>query len=534
MQRIALLPEGTQCANSDHLTIRRVSGHYACSTSSKMRLYYSPMLNDPLTTVKSWYMHKPCACNHMNALLGRVGKCVPRANADFVIRHLQPVLDLLAVHVGRHGPVEYSSIYKPLDAKKRAAYQRAEKVLKMRGDLVYPRDAKIKMFVKLEGIGFQVAKVNPDCRAIQFRSKEYTLALAARIRRGEHAMYAARDVLCFGPHFAKNKNPRARAKDLRELWDAGFRWVLELDASRFDAHVNIELLLQELRFICGTNWDPMIEELLRMQHHNRGSFRCRSDGGEFGCAYETRGGRMSGDANTAYGNCILMAGMLAAFGRSLGHRFAFYCDGDDSVFFHDGPEVQDVEVTNFFRGFGMSMVIENRPRTFEGIGFCQARPVECGGGWTMQRDPFKILSKIGVSHKLAMPKGRASFVRTVAMGELALSRGCPLIQPFLQRVIEVTESGMSKRSLKKVNKEALRGAYRLEAWLPKDWTEKKTLPITNEARKSFERAWGVTVEEQRHFEDRIARWQFNLDATTPGQGVDVDRWEYPWMRRELW
>lgn len=152
----------------------------------------------------------------------------------------------------------------------------------------------------------------------------------------------------------------------------------------------------------------------------------------------------------------------------------------------------------------------------------------------MQRDPFKIISKIGVSHKLAMPKGRASFVRTVAMGELALSRGCPLIQPFLQRVIEVTESGMSKRSLKKVNKEALRGAYRLEAWLPKDWTEKKTLPITNEARKSFERAWGVTVEEQRHFEDRIARWQFNLDATTPGQGVDVDRWEYPWMRRELW
>lgn len=478
-------------------------------------------------------MHNSCLCNHVNALIGRCGKCVPLANTEAVLQLLWPELEQLSVQVGWHPPVEYSEIYKSLDAKKRAGYMRAEQNLINRGHVVTLNDARITMFVKLEGLPFKHDKVNPDCRAIQFRTKEYTLLLASYIRRGEHATYKARDVWCPGPHFAKNKNPRMRAADLRELFDMGFKHVCEFDASRFDAHVGVPLNKLEAKYITSVSGGDMLHELMEMQQDNHGTFRCRTDLGEAKVKYRSRGGRMSGDANTAYGNCLIMASMLAAFGRSLGHRFAFYCDGDDSVFFHDGPVLGDGHIKKFFREFGMTMVIENRPLKFEHIGFCQARPVQLNGYWTMVRDPFKILSKITVSHKLRDPKGRASYVRTSAMGELSLLRGCPVVQPFLMHLIKTLESKMSSRSKSKYNKVALAENWRLRNWLPRDWRDAKALQITPENRKSFEDSWGVPIEQQISFEDQISRWSIDMLTTTPGQGVDVDRWEYPWKLDEM-
>ena len=172
---------------------------------------------------------------------------------------------------------------------------------------------------------------------------------------------------------------------------------------------------------------------------------------------------MSGDANTAAGNCVIMACMLAAFGKHIGRKFTFLCDGDDSGFFHSGPPISNEEVVVFFRQFGMSMKVEARPTCFEEINFCQSKPVLCDGRYTMIRDPFKILSKLGVTPKLANPTARAKYVRTVALGELSLSRGCPVVQPFLERVIANCTAQLTPRQRKRglVNKSALDDYWRL-------------------------------------------------------------------------
>jgi len=235
---------------------------------------------------------------------------------------------------------------------------------------------------------------------------------------------------------------------------------------------------------------------------------------------------MSGDANTAAGNCIIVAVMLTAFGRHLGQQYDFLCDGDDSVFFHRGSLLPEEEIVSFFRRFGMSIKIEGRPTSFEQINFCQSKPCLIGGEWTMVRDPVKILSKSLLSHKIGHPKGRAKYLKTLALGELSLNRGVPLLQSFLKRVVDVCDIKMSKRSLKrgKLALGAIEDSYRLSQLVPTDWQDARVEPITNQVRESFHRAWGVDESLQKCWERRLEQWEFDL-----GKTQDVEGLSYPWI-----
>lgn len=526
-----------KCSESSRLTLHG-SGNYTCLMDQKvLRVCHMPVFDDKVARRDKWVVHSPCACNHMNALLKRVNRCVPPPSVESIDIWLVPLAKKLADLVGRHPRISYPDIYGKYGALKRARYQRAEVNLNRQGGLVYRHQAKVKMFVKLEGIKFSDAKINPDCRAIQFRSFEYCLRLGSAIKRAEHALYkAVGDGHLFPktPFIAKNLNPRQRAALLWEKF-IGLPgcWILELDASRFDAHVSYEILqrVEHLfwKLVC---LDPDIEKLLDMQLINHGGFRVR----EFFQRYKLRGGRMSGDANTAAGNCIIMSVLLAAFGKHLGVKFDFLCDGDDSVFFYQGVQVTDEQVWDFFQQFGFSMKIEGRPKEFVELNFCQSKPVFIGDSWTLIRDPYKIMSKIGVSHKLRNKQGRNKYIRTVALGELSLCRGCPMLQDFLVQVIKECERGMSARQKRRgmINQQAIRDNWRLSQWLPKDWTKVKVTPITSHARNTFSRAWGVPVHHQLSVEKRVANWSFASDEDYNGLGVDVKRWIYPYDRRELW
>jgi hypothetical protein len=350
-----------------------------------------------------------------------------------------------------------------------------------------------------------------------------------------------RDVKGFGGGrlFAKNMNPRQRAQALWEKYNSlpGCK-ILELDASRFDAHVNEAVL----RWVEHLFWErtclgPQIRELLEWQRSNSGHFRVD----DFVQWYRVKGGRMSGDANTAAGNCIIMACLLAAFGQWLittnkAREFTFLCDGDDSVFFYLGDVVTDAHVDEFFRQFGFTMKIENRPDRFEDINFCQSKPVFIDGGYTMIRDPRKILSKLGVTPKIRQPKGRLKYIRTVALGELSLCRGCPVVQEYLRRVVEVCTSAMTTQQKQRgmIHKMAIHDYYRLRQYLPGDWQSGRTLPVTPSARESFQRAWGIGVNEQVRLEGAFERWVFDLAKTQAGDGFDVGKWMPPVFRRERW
>lgn len=527
-----------ECSVTEPRLILHGRRPYAClGNSEKYVTYHCPVFDSYVARSQQWFVFKPCVCNHMNALLRRVNKCVPKHSVTAIRTILSPLASQLAKGLGRHTPISYFDVYKNMDAKKRRRYQRAEEDLQHQGGVVYKHQAKIEMFVKLEGIKFAPNKVNPDCRAIQFRKPIFTLAMAAAIKKAEHALYAAADIPGFPTtrFIAKGLNPQAKATLLKQKFDSlSGCWVLELDASRFDAHCNIDLL----KFVEHLVWkkvclDPQIGRLCAMQLINKGSFRV----GDFVQLYTVRGGRMSGDANTAAGNCILMSVLLASFGAHLNCPFDFLCDGDDSVFFYKraGPVVEG-DVVAWFEQFGMDMKIEGMPKTFEEITFCQSRPVKTSEGWVMARDPFKILSKIGCSHKLWDPKARVKYIRTVALGEHSLARGVPVVDPFLRRIVEVCDDLLTPAQKKRglVHKGAIADNFRLRESLSQGWTTLVSVPITSCARESFARAWGIPINNQLLIEESISEFVLELVQTRTGDGIDLRRWLFSQSRPECW
>jgi len=374
------------------------------------------------------------------------------------------------------------------------------------------------MFVKMEA--YKMNKQFPDCRAIQFRSFEYTLLLASHIRGPEHRMYELQDVPGFqtGRLFAKNMNQFEKAAALKEHHDDGYTHKICLDASRFDAHCHPGVLGVEHTFWTTANKNPILRELLDMQLDNRGvAYR-----GEDKIHYRVKGGRMSGDANTAGGNCIIMYCMLYVFFSERDHRFAILDDGDDSVVFYDGPIVTDEEVAAGFKRFGFVMAVEARPVLLEDIEFSQSRPVCIGGVWTMIRNPLKVISKVGYTHKRDNLKTYIKRLLTTATCEAWLARGVPMLQAFFLRLIEELEPMLSKRQRRRgkyLSTEAL--SYRMQHLFTRV-EDFHASPVLAESRASFERAFGYSVSYQREFEDKIRKWTFEMKFKSGG-GIN-DGW----------
>lgn len=526
------------CAGTSRFSIEWIKGNYACECSlDKGRVFHAPLLQDPIAHDSRWFMDSNCPLNLVNALTGRVGMCASPGDPDVIAKLLNPIVDFLARKVGKHSQLPYSLVYAHYDRAKFLRYQKAHQELEAKGGMCDKKDSCVTCFVKREGIKFNPSKVNPACRAIQFRTFRYTLELMSYIKTSEHLLYELQDVPGFGVGriFAKNMNPRAKAMALREkMLSIPGCHVIELDAHRFDAHVNEWLLRLEHRFWTKTSLNQRrLGKILSWQIQNTGyatAKNCR-------IKYRVRGGRMSGDANTAGGNCLIMSSMLKAFGDWSGRRFTFLCDGDDSVFFHDGEVISDEEIHGFFQQFGMDMAVENRPSRFEDINFCQAKPVSLSDPeqYTMLRDPSKIISKIGVSDKMWDVKHRWSYLRTKALGELSLVPGCPMLQPFLARIIAICEKQMTKQQLKRgPSKLAIKDSYRLRMQLEPGWMQQRLAPITTVGRSSFENAWGISVTEQLMFEASLEDWDFSLLGDWRAEGVNVQKWTYPWMRPEAW
>lgn len=410
---------------------------------------------------------------------------------------------------------------------KRERYEKARLELERRGEFI---DARIKMFVKQEAVEVKSSKPNPACRAIQFREFTYGLQLAQYVKSIEHALYQAA-----GPRpypttqfIAKCLTPKGRAELIQSKFNAmpGCT-VLELDASRFDAHVSAELLTVEHSFYRKINPDKHFGKLLHHQINNKG----RASGSDFSLSYSIKGGRMSGEMTTASSNCVSMATMLAIFGQDHFQKYDFLVDGDDSVFFFVGNMPDEERIKEYFLQFGMRMKIDNVTRHLQEITFCQGRLVDLPEGPTMVRDPFKILSRVTVNMKFVDVRQRANLLKTISLGELSLLRGCPVIQPFLQKMIQVSEEVGGKKVLGRHVIED----YRLKRDLPGDWWQDKNTPITPEARASFARAWGIEIGEQRDLERRILDGAYPnmLVPSTLGNAVELKRWLFDVHRREV-
>lgn len=462
----------------------------------------------------SWFYPRPCSHNIESALLGRVGKHVPYVQVQSVIDILSP----LALTLGNYSKardVPLEAIYSKYSGMKRARYARAHARLRERDFLVTKRDARINMFVKMEAYKVSVDKPFPDCRAIQHRSYEYTLMLASKIKAIEHKMFELRDVPGFGGGriFAKNLNQVDKAAVLREHYDCIGGQILCLDASRFDAHCQ-KAILQHVEHLCWNtaSGDQELARLLTMQLTNKGSARYKDEV----LTYTVEGGRMSGDANTSGGNCIIMGSMLAAFGAFIKRKFGFTCDGDDSVFFHSGDPIPDPVIEEFFLQFGFRMTVDARPATFEQIEFCQSNPVCVDGVWTMIRNPMKIVSKLGLTHKKDNDRTYVKRLLTTATCENYLAQGVPIIQDYTRSLINKLNPLLSRRQGKRSRYLKISEmGYRLGQELS-EVVDLGDREISLKTRESFARAFGISVDGQRRAEEILSTWDWGLCRQNAG------------------
>lgn len=431
------------------------------------------------------FTHSDCVCNEILALTCRHQAEAPGAERSW--KELAVPDQLLH----RVEPWSRERVVQHYTGGKRARFDRARESLE-REPLVM-EDTRIRMFLKADKY-----HAGEDCRikaprCIQFRRERYGLELGRYIHPIEKDVYQAVDASGTSV-FAKSRNSVQRAADLAtKAGDFADPVFLLLDQSNWDAHVNKTLLEYEHQLYLRKCPSRLLQFLLRAQRTNVGATKN-------GTKFTTPGTRMSGDMNTALGNCVINYALLYTWALEAGIDARFYIDGDDSVVVfaaEDRRKAESLDPAAWFLRWGMESKVDWTTE-FEQCEFCQCRPVWDGIGWRMVRNPerFMIRSQWTVNphHPNFFPK----LVASIAKCEMACSPGVPIVNSLAVEMLRASGLSPDVRVWKGID------AYhraKLEAWHP-DRAHLSVRAITQESRLSMERAWGIPPAQQVEWESR--------------------------------
>lgn len=381
------------------------------------------------------------------------------------------------------------------------------------------KHSMITGFVKAERTdGF--AKKNPDPRMIQFRDARYCVEVSRFLKPIEEHLYQIKGVCRGVPltrNVAKGLNQSERASLLeKKMSEFDDPIVFSLDASRFDKHVDEEMLKIEHSVYLMSNPNREFAGLLRRQLRNT----CFSTKG---IKYRTRGKRMSGDMNTALGNCVIMLLMLEAY---LVWCLKWDCldDGDDVLVLLEAADFDRFRATvgKAFLEFGMVVKLENVARSLSEVVFCQSRVV-VGRNWSkFVRDPVKVMSCAlsGVRYWNDV-NARASLLYSIGTCELVLSLGVPVLQEFALAIRRNAVGGRLNTNM--VGDLSVRMARELRS-SPFKLNDVQPVEVSEEARASFAVAFGWDEEYQLRLEAALRVWEFNIRGS-----VEIpEEWSRDW------
>lgn len=443
-------------------------------------------------------IHAVCSCNERAALLLRSLGPTPsatkagRASMGAAFGWLRSVVKSLGCVSRSH-----LDIARSYEGKLRARYLRAEESLRLDGGVV-KSDTRLKAFLKAEKFNGMSKFAKP--RMIFPRSYRYNLDLATRLKPLEHALWPKlRAKGSWGvPRtrvVAKGLGPDARASLIREKLNGfgGEGICFEVDASAFEAHQESWQLVEEHRiYQSAYPGDAGLQSLLTAQLRNRGIT-------PLGYKFSREGGRASGDLNTGMGNSLLMLAIVETVlaGYQLTKRDCLV-DGDNALVFLLASEAQPVVETFAQRALvcsGHEMVLERPVSVLEHVRFGQSAPVCINGRWRMVRDWRKVLSHGCSNHAhLREPNFVRPFLRGVALCELSLARGLPIIQRWCEAVLGDTAG--SRVPDPSFYRDYLEMGASLSGPLHGERVEAST-------RESFARAFGLSVMDQLIVEDSL-------------------------------
>lgn len=450
------------------------------------------------------YTHSNCVCNQIISVTNRVLGVVPVPTGAGLNALRVALREAFLDSKHRIAPWSMERVLATYQDQRKRVYERAFDSFKYEG--VTKRDARIQAFCKAEKFN-PADKVNPDPRMIQSRGPRYNLLLGCWLKPIERWIY--RKTSRYGSRvFAKGLTSTERAELCVVKW-AQFKnpVCFSLDLSRFDKHVHRKVLKLEHGVYRGLSPDPgELRQLLKWQEVNVCSTRD-------GVRYTVCGCRMSGDPNTACGNCILMFGMVTGAMNRLTPEYDVLDDGDDCLLFSEMEYADTIEksLPSLFLEFGQELKLENRAERLEDIVFCQSKIVYVQDGPNSKpkfvRNWRKVLSHgcAGVKH-WNNPRLVRPMMSAVGSCELALNAGVPIIQAY---AVALRRMGQGE-TMKWLDVEAglaIRAKCELKQHIERVYEVASEKAISYETRLSFERAWGVEPWEQALIEHTLDNWK---------------------------
>jgi hypothetical protein len=356
------------------------------------------------------------------------------------------------------------------------------------------KDAHIKAFVKAEKICIQ-AKRDPDPRVIQPRDPRYNVEVGRFLKPIEKDLYQAVARVFHEPTIFKGFNAHDSGRLMKVKWDKYQDPVaVGLDASRFDQCVSRQALEWEHQIYLHMFHNRAdLAKLLEWQIANVGTGYCR-DGK---LRYSVDGCRMSGDMNTALGNCIIMCALVYAYCEHVGVRkYSLANNGDDCIVIMNRRDLQKFtsQIDTWFLDMGFAMKVEDPVFELEEIEFCQTHPVIVPDGCIMVRNMPTALAKDCISIKpLDSSIGWSKWANAVGECGISLAGGIPIAQEFYSGFIRgahLENSGVSLK-LKGYDPSQETGLVAFAHGMSRKWQ-----PISEETRYSFWKAFNITPGEQ--------------------------------------
>lgn len=388
--------------------------------------------------------------------------------------------------------------------KKRARYEAAQSSLLTKPLCV--SDAFISTFVKAEKIDFS-KKIDPAPRVIQPRSPRFNARIGPYIKAMEGKIYKAMGRLYEFPCVAKGFTSYQLGELFAKKWSLFKQPVsIGLDASRFDQHVSVAALKWTHSVYRRFNRDPEFCQLLDRLLRNKGFANAK----DARFAYSVRGRRMSGDMDTALGNCVIMVAMCYSLCKKLNIRHELMNNGDDVNLILEGKDepVLREAIPGWFADLGFKMKVEETVHRLEDVEFCQGKPVFDGHSWRMMRSP-DALGKDLVS--LIQVSDLPAWYTAIGQGGLALSAGMPIMQEFYSWMLRV---GGPIKNMQ--DNHWFQSQLFLMGFDPSVTRveEARRRPVSLSSRLSYWRAFGIDPQMQLLIEERYSQ----LDG--PREGSD--------------
>lgn len=389
-------------------------------------------------------------------------------------------------------PISYDQFVGLYTDRRKINYAKAAN--RLRHEPISRSDSYLKAFVKAEKINCTL-KVDPVPRIIQPRSLEYNVELGCRIKPIECKVYQAIASIFGDVTVMKGYSAQEVGEICSRKWNKFSKPVgIGLDASRFDQHVSPSALRWEhsiYRHIYPG--DVMLDQLLEWQIDNVGK-AFAVDGK---VDYRVQGCRMSGDMNTALGNCLLMCAMVWSFMQKCSiHNFELMNNGDDCMLIFEQDNLFKVTSTleTYFTELGFTMKVEEPVYCLERVVFCQTQPIWTPQGYIMVRDPHVSIKKDCYSI-VPWPNINAmkKYLYVLGQGGLSLTGGIPIWQEFYTKLI------CWGKGFKGNNRITIESGMMLLARN----MDRKHSTIHPQTRESFRLAFGIDSDSQVAFENNI-------------------------------